>query len=202
LAREFACIGAKFAIAFARTSSGDCPARKFFDGLGMVDKAKLMALFQIAADHGIFHNPEKFGDLGDGLFEFNQASMANLPRRSKTNRPGDSKESKAMKTQHEVLMEDPEFQKLFSIELLVAETSEEIARLMAELGVSKADLARRLNKSRAWVTQLLSGKSNMTIRTLGEVLYVLDAELKPHVRQRQHRQPEAGRPGHAVRRSR
>jgi hypothetical protein len=36
----------------------------------MIDKAKLMALFQIAADHGNFHNPEKFGDLGDGLFEF------------------------------------------------------------------------------------------------------------------------------------
>jgi transcriptional regulator with XRE-family HTH domain len=103
-----------------------------------------------------------------------------------------------MKTQHEVLMENPEFQKLLSIELLVAETSEEIARLMAESGVSKADLARRLNKSRAWVTQLLSGKSNMTIRTLGEVLYVLDAELKPHAQQRQHRQP-TGRPGHAVR---
>jgi phage-related protein len=29
-----------------------------------------MALFQIAGDHGKFHNPEKFGDLGNGLYEF------------------------------------------------------------------------------------------------------------------------------------
>jgi phage-related protein len=29
-----------------------------------------MALFQIAGDHGKFHNPEKFGGLGDGLYEF------------------------------------------------------------------------------------------------------------------------------------
>jgi len=85
-----------------------------------------------------------------------------------------------MKTQHEVLMEDPEFRRLLSIEALVAEASEVIARLMAEQNVSKADLARRLNKSRAWVTQLLSGKANMTVRTLAEVVYALDSEVKLH----------------------
>jgi transcriptional regulator with XRE-family HTH domain len=83
-----------------------------------------------------------------------------------------------MKTRHEVLMEDPEFRRLLSIEALVAEASEVIARLMAEQNVSKADLARRLNKSRAWVTQLLSGKANMTVRTLAEVVYALDSEVK------------------------
>ncbi|MBV6433667.1 MAG: hypothetical protein IANPNBLG_03858 [Bryobacteraceae bacterium] len=83
-----------------------------------------------------------------------------------------------MKTKHEVLMEDPEFRRLLSIETLVAEASEMIARLMAEQNVTKAGLARRLNKSRAWVTQLLSGKANMTVRTLAEVVYALDAEVK------------------------
>src|SRR4051794_8182640 len=85
-----------------------------------------------------------------------------------------------MKTQHEVLMEDPEFRRLLSVEALVAEASELIARLMTEQNVSKADLARRLKKSRAWVTQLLSGKTNMTVRTLAEVVYTLDAEVKLH----------------------
>lgn len=83
-----------------------------------------------------------------------------------------------MKTQHEVLMEDPEFRRLLPIETLVAEAAEVIAKLMAEQNVSKADLARRLNKSRAWVTQLLSGKANMTVRTLAEVVATLDAEVK------------------------
>ena len=92
-----------------------------------------------------------------------------------------------MKTQHEVLMEDPEFRRLLAIEALVAESSEVIARLMAEQNVSKADLARRLNKSRAWVTQLLSGKANMTVRTLAEVVYALDAEVKLHA------QPPSGK---------
>ncbi|MCZ2150600.1 MAG: helix-turn-helix transcriptional regulator [Bryobacterales bacterium] len=60
----------------------------------------------------------------------------------------------------------------------MTEASEMIARLMAERNVSRADLARKLNKSRAWVTQLLSGKANVTIRTLGEVVYALGAEVK------------------------
>jgi transcriptional regulator with XRE-family HTH domain len=75
-------------------------------------------------------------------------------------------------------MEDPEFRRLLAVEALVAESSEVIARLMAEQNVSKADLARRLNKSRAWVTQLLSGRTNMTVRTLADVMYTLDAEVK------------------------
>ena len=70
MARRVVYQGAVFAIAFAMEKSGACPACEFFDGLSLLDKAKLVALFQIAADHGKFHNPEKFGDLGDGLYEF------------------------------------------------------------------------------------------------------------------------------------
>jgi phage-related protein len=70
MARRVAYQGAIFAIAFAREKSGACPACEFFDGLRILDKAKLMALFQIAGDHGKFFNPEKFGDLGGGLHEF------------------------------------------------------------------------------------------------------------------------------------
>jgi len=75
-------------------------------------------------------------------------------------------------------MEDPEFRRLLSVEALVAEASEVIARLMDEQNISKADLARRMNKSRAWVTQLLSGSANMTVRTLAELAYTLGAEVK------------------------
>ena len=53
-----------FAIAFARDKNGACPACEFFDALNKLDKAKLMALFQIAADHAKFNNTEKFGDWG------------------------------------------------------------------------------------------------------------------------------------------
>lgn len=67
MARIIAYRGALFVIAFAKEKSGACPASEFFDGLGRLDQVKLMALFQIAGDHGKFYNPEKFGDLGGGL---------------------------------------------------------------------------------------------------------------------------------------
>ena len=70
MARRVAYQGAVFAIAFARETSGACPACEFFDGLSLLEKAKLMALFRIAADHGAFYNDQKFGDLKNGLFEF------------------------------------------------------------------------------------------------------------------------------------
>ena len=70
MARRVVYPGAKFAIAFAREKSGACPAWEFFDGLSLLEKAGLIALFRIAADHGAFYNGQKFGDLKNGLFEF------------------------------------------------------------------------------------------------------------------------------------
>ena len=83
-----------------------------------------------------------------------------------------------MKTQYAILTEDPAFRRLLAIESLASGAGELIARLMAEQKVSKAELARRLNKSRAWVTQLLNGKANMTLRTLAEAAAALDFEVR------------------------
>lgn len=62
--------GVKFAIAYARLESGQSPGFEFFSALSIEDKAKLMNLFRLIADHGAISNKEKFGDLGDGLYEF------------------------------------------------------------------------------------------------------------------------------------
>jgi phage-related protein len=75
MARRVAYQGAVFAIAFAREKSGACPACEFFDPLSLLEKAKLMALFRIAGDHGAFHNDQKFGDLKNGLFEFKSGQI-------------------------------------------------------------------------------------------------------------------------------
>jgi phage-related protein len=87
MARRIAYQGAKFTIAFARRKTGECTACEFFDGLSLVDKAKLVALFRIAADHGNFHNPEKFGDLGNGLYEF-KSFQIRMPFAYTKNPPG------------------------------------------------------------------------------------------------------------------
>lgn len=83
-----------------------------------------------------------------------------------------------MTTKHNELMRDPVFRQQLAVELLVAEAAELISQLMHEKGMSKADLARELKKSRAWVTQLLSGKNNLTIRTLAEVIHALGGKVE------------------------
>jgi phage-related protein len=62
--------GKRFRIAFARDCDGSYPAQEFFDQLPKADQAKMVSLFRILGDHGKHSNPEKFGDLEDGLYEF------------------------------------------------------------------------------------------------------------------------------------
>jgi phage-related protein len=68
--RKLAFDGRLFKIAFARDRSGVSLAEQFFDELDLADKAKLIQLFRILGDHGKTSNREKFGDLGNGIFEF------------------------------------------------------------------------------------------------------------------------------------
>jgi phage-related protein len=68
--RRLAFHGKMFRIAFARDRDGAYLAEEFFDQLPIAKKAKLMNLFRKLGDHGKHSNPEQFGDLGDGLYEF------------------------------------------------------------------------------------------------------------------------------------
>lgn len=83
-----------------------------------------------------------------------------------------------MQSQFEILMQDAEFRKEFAVETFIAECTELLSRVMHEKQISKAELAARLGKSRAWATQLLSGGRNVTVRTLAEVAYELGVELR------------------------
>lgn len=96
-----------------------------------------------------------------------------------------------MKTQHEILMQNPEYRRLYAIEGVVTDAADLVSRLMEQQGVTKADLSRKLGKSRAWVTQLLSGKANMTIRTFAEVTHVLGAHVRLAAETQQSKQTSA-----------
>jgi transcriptional regulator with XRE-family HTH domain len=48
-----------------------------------------------------------------------------------------------------------------------------IENLLVDLGVSKAELAGRIRKSRAWVSKLLNGRQNLTLDTLAEIGWAL-----------------------------
>lgn len=70
---------------------------------------------------------------------------------------------------------------------IVQGASEVIRALMEDQGVHKAELARRVGKSRAYVTQSLSGRRNMTLSTLASYADALDADAVIDLKPREER---------------
>lgn len=63
-------------------------------------------------------------------------------------------------------------------ERLILWATERLAEMMSEKALSKADLARALGTSRAYVTNLLSGRTNLTLRTLADVAAVMGFRIE------------------------
>ena len=61
---------------------------------------------------------------------------------------------------------------------LVLDVTEQLFRWMQEGGIRPSELAKRLGVSRAFVSQLLNGKPNMTLRTLMGVALALDLRVR------------------------
>ena len=58
------------------------------------------------------------------------------------------------------------------------EFTEELSRAMEENGVSRAELARRIGSSQAYITKVLRGNVNFTMATMVKLVRALDMELK------------------------
>jgi antitoxin component HigA of HigAB toxin-antitoxin module len=67
------------------------------------------------------------------------------------------------------------------VESAIIEFTMDVGRLMDEQGVSRAELARRLGTSRAYVTKLLGGNANFTLETMSKVATALGAAVHVHV---------------------
>jgi transcriptional regulator with XRE-family HTH domain len=65
------------------------------------------------------------------------------------------------------------YERLLAQERLIFEVTEEISRVLTEEELSRAQLAERLGRSKGFVTQLLSGERNMTLRTVADLVHVL-----------------------------
>jgi transcriptional regulator with XRE-family HTH domain len=61
----------------------------------------------------------------------------------------------------------------FAEEELIVEAAEEIWSAMEKAKVTKSEIAERLSKSKAYVSQLLNGSRNMTLRSLADIAYCI-----------------------------
>ncbi|HVJ04494.1 MAG TPA: hypothetical protein VM578_02350 [Candidatus Saccharimonadales bacterium] len=80
-----------------------------------------------------------------------------------------------MKTLSNVLSEN---EALFQQEALIVEVTELISSIMEENDITKAQLARKLKKSKAFVTQCLSGEQNLTLRTVADFFTALQYQAQ------------------------
>lgn len=70
--------------------------------------------------------------------------------------------------------ESEEHKKLVAQERLILEVTESIYEEMLAKGINRVQLAERMGKSKAYVSQLLSGSRNMTLRSLADISFALD----------------------------
>lgn len=63
----------------------------------------------------------------------------------------------------------PEFRRLLRQEELILDVTERFCEALNDEGVTRAELARRLERSPSFVSQLLAGGRNLTLRTIADV---------------------------------
>ena len=69
--------------------------------------------------------------------------------------------------------DDQAFDRLVRQEELILQVTETLTHALDEAGVTKAELARRLGKSPGFVSQVLGGGRNLTLRTLSDIVAAL-----------------------------
>lgn len=77
-------------------------------------------------------------------------------------------------------LRDPEIRRVFEEELLVGEATDTIAGLLESLGLSQRVLADRLGVTPGRISQILSGKENLTLRSLGALGWALGVRFELH----------------------
>jgi plasmid maintenance system antidote protein VapI len=63
----------------------------------------------------------------------------------------------------------------------IGEFTEDLARLMKEKDVNRAELARRMGTSRAYITKMLGGNANFTLATMVKLAMALDGAVHIHI---------------------
>lgn len=67
---------------------------------------------------------------------------------------------------------------------LVLDFTEAVVAEMIRKNIKRVELAERLGTSRAWVTKLLDGQENMTLKTMVRVASALDMDVKVSLKKR------------------
>jgi transcriptional regulator with XRE-family HTH domain len=70
-----------------------------------------------------------------------------------------------------------EEQRVYAQEIGMLMAAQAVVEAMEAAHLSRAELAKRIGKSKGFVSQVLSGSRNMTMRTLGDFLWACNREI-------------------------
>jgi transcriptional regulator with XRE-family HTH domain len=82
-----------------------------------------------------------------------------------------------MNTLFDEYIKDPQFERRMAQEDFIMEVTETLCELLENENISRKGLAERLGKSKGFVSQLLNGGRNLTLRTVADILHVLGYKL-------------------------
>jgi transcriptional regulator with XRE-family HTH domain len=72
----------------------------------------------------------------------------------------------------------PQEQREYAAESCIVAVTEAIATRMREAGLSRSEVAAKIGVTKGHVSQLLSGRRNMTLRSLAELLWACGLEVR------------------------
>ena len=75
-------------------------------------------------------------------------------------------------------LDTPEAKVAFEEEMFLSRVDDAIERLVEKRGLKQQELAERMGVTEGRVSQILSGRENMTLRTLARLAWALDSRLK------------------------
>lgn len=84
----------------------------------------------------------------------------------------------------EWLKGEPGRARVFAEERLIVDVAESILARIEERRITKSELAVVLGKSKAYVSQVLDGSRNVTLRTLSNIAFALDCEVEVSLRRK------------------
>ena len=88
---------------------------------------------------------------------------------------------KNLKNRFNELFEGLEHDPEYLAECAIVEFTEDMAKRMQELGITRSELARRLDTSPAYITKILQGNANFTLKSMVRIAAALESDLKTHL---------------------
>lgn len=72
----------------------------------------------------------------------------------------------------------PEEQRLYARDMCMLSVTGDVIAALEEAGMSRAELAERVGRTKGFVSQVLSGSRNMTLGTLSDMLWAVGKEVR------------------------